>query len=99
MQRQIAMLLVVAWAARNAGTETQLRWEARSTKMPGGSGGTQRRSRARVRGGGKRNTDARGKAGKGVGIDSKENGSSGSRRSMQWVVVVGGVSGSEQARA
>lgn len=81
------MLLVVAWSARNAGAETQ-RWKARSTKMPGGSGGMQRRARARVSGGGgNRETDARGKAGMGVGIDSKENGSSGSsRRRMQWVV-------------
>ena len=88
MRRQIAMLLVVAWSARNAGAETQ-RWKARSTKMPGGSGGMQRRARARVSGGGgNRETDARGKAGMGVGIDSKENGSSvgSSRRRMQWVV-------------
>ena len=87
MRRQIAMLLVVAWSARNAGAETQ-RWKARSTKMPGGSGGMQRRSRARVDGGGNRETDARGKAGTGVGIDSKENGSGGgsSRRRMKWVV-------------
>ena len=58
------MLLVVAWSARNAGAETQ-RWKARSTKMPGGSGGMQRRARARVRDGdgGNRETDARGKAG------------------------------------
>lgn len=81
------MLLVVAWSARNAGAGTQ-RWKARSTKMPGGSGGMQRRSRARVDGVGNRETDARGKAGRGVGIDSKENGSGGgsSRRRMQWVV-------------
>lgn len=77
VRRQIAMLLVVvAWAARNAGAETQ-RWKARSTKMVDGSVGMQqqqqqqRRSRARVSGGGggNRETDARGKAGTGVGID------------------------------
>lgn len=56
------MLLVVAWSARNAGAETQ-RWKARSTKMPGGSGGMQRRARARVGDGGNRGTDARGKVG------------------------------------
>jgi hypothetical protein len=32
VRRQIAMLLVVTWEARNAGAETQ-RWKARSTKM------------------------------------------------------------------
>lgn len=78
----MAMLLVVAWSARNAGAETQ-RWKARSTKLPDGSGGMQRRARARVRDGdgGSRETDARGKAGVGVGIDSKANGSGRSGRS------------------
>ena len=75
------MLLVVAWSARNAGAETQ-RWKARSTKMPGGSGGMQRVWRARVSGGGDRETDARGKGWDGVGIDSKEKGS-GRSGSMQ----------------
>jgi len=58
VRRQIAMLLVVAVEARNAGAETQ-RWKARSTKMPGGNGGMQREARARVSDG---NRDATGKA-------------------------------------
>jgi hypothetical protein len=92
------MLLVVAWSARNAGAETQ-RWKARSTKMPGGSGGMQRVARARVMWWWQQREQTQEDIESRYSKETGEYAAVGGSRQAVVVEVVGGVSGSEQARA